>query len=314
MSNDQARFTAETAGFRRELVAYCYRVVGSPSEAEDLAQETLLRAWRAYAGFERRASMRTWLYKIASNVCLTARSSRRLRVLPSALAPPYDGDRPPTLTADGVSWLEPIPEAWTAEADPMASAIARESLRLALIASLQHFPARQRAIFILREVLEFSAEETAEVLECTVASVKSGLQRVRARLDDMPQEHELLEPTDPRARALLDGYMAAFEHADASLLQKVLRADATLEATPFCDWRAGRQHCIGLLATYVLGAPGDWKMTATIANGQPAAVVYRRDAEGVLCPNGIVVLSATTTGVSKVVAFHHDPALVALFA
>jgi RNA polymerase sigma-70 factor (TIGR02960 family) len=314
MSEDRTRFSAETECFRRELLAYCYRVLGSASEAEDLVQETYLRAWRAYAGFQRRASMRSWLYKIASNVCLTALESRRSRVLPSALSAAYDGDRPPTEGVEDVSWLEPLPDSWIITDDPAALVIARESLRLALIASLQHFPARQRAIFILREILAFSAEETAEVLDCTVAAVKSGLQRVRARLEELVQTRdELLEPTDPRARELLDGYVAAFERSDASLLLKVLRADATLEATPFRDWQAGKAHCIHLLARYVLGAPGDWKMIPTTANGQPAATVYRRDADGTLRPNGIVVLAATATGVSRVIAFHHDPALVKLF-
>jgi RNA polymerase sigma-70 factor (ECF subfamily) len=264
--------------------------------------------------FERRASMRSWLYRIASNVCLTALQSRRIRVLPSAIAAPYDGARPPDGVADDVRWLEPLPDTWMATDDPAATVIARESLRLALIASLQHFPARQRAVFILREILAFSADETAEVLDCTVAAVKSALQRVRARLDERAATRDvLLEPTDPRARELLDGYIAAFERSDASLLLRVLRADATLEATPFRDWQAGRTHCIDLLARYVLGAPGDWRMVATTANGQPAAAVYRRDGDGTLQPNGIVVLTATATGISRVVAFHHDPALVGLF-
>lgn len=314
MTGEEGRFTEETQGFRRELLAYCYRVVGSASEAEDMVQETYLRAWRGYPGFERRASVRSWLYKIASNVCLTALQSRASRVLPSTLAAPYDGELPPNVAADGVSWIEPLPDAWIATDDPAATVIARESLRLALVASLQHFPPRQRAIFILREILDHSAEETADILDCTVAAVKSGLQRVRARLDELsPARDELLDPTDRRARELLDGYIAAFERSDASLLVQVLRADATLEATPFLDWTAGRQHCIHLLGSYVLGAPGDWKLVATTANGQPAARVYRRDAEGTMCPNGIVVLSMTRAGVSGVVAFHHDPALTRLF-
>jgi RNA polymerase sigma-70 factor (ECF subfamily) len=314
MSHDQSRFTGEAQHFRRELLAFCYRMVGSPSEAEDLVQETYLRAWRAYDGFERRASMRSWLYRIASNVCLTALQSRRIRLLPSAIAAPYDGARPPDRVADDVRWLEPLPDAWLASDDPAATVIARQSLRLALIASLQHFPARQRAVFILREILAFSADETADVLGCTVAAVKSALQRVRARLDELAETPgELLEPTDPRARGLLDGYIAAFERSDASLLLRVLRADATLEATPFRDWQAGRTRCIELLATYVLGAPGDWRMVATTANGQPAAAIHRRGVDGTMRPNGIVVLTATATGVSRVVAFHHDPALTDLF-
>ncbi len=315
---DQDRFSAETERFRRELLAHCYRMVGSAYDAEDLVQETYLRAWRSYAGFERRASIRSWLYKIATNVCLTALEPRRIRVLPSGLAGPCDDpDRVPSPDAPGeVSWLEPFPDAWIAPPldDPAAVVVARESLRLALIASLQHLPARQRAILILREVLAFSAAETAEVLDTTTAAVKSGLQRARARLNELETEPaELLEPTDQRARALLDGYIAAFERSDAALLEKVLRTDATLEATPFRDWQAGRAMCIHVLDAYVLGTPGDWRMLATTANGQPAAVVYHRAPDGVLRANGAVVLATTATGVSRVVAFHHQPALVELF-
>ena len=314
---NQERFTAETERFRRELLAHCYRMVGSAHDAEDLVQETYLRAWRSYSGFERRASIRSWLYKIATNVCLKSLRPRAIRVLPSGLSGPYDGpDRPPALFAPGeVSWLEPLPDAWIAApaGDPAAVVVERESLRLALIASLQHLPARQRAILILREVLAFSAAETAQILDTTTAAVKSGLQRARARLDELePEPEELLEPTDQRARALLDGYIAAFERSDASLLEQVLRADATLEATPFRDWQAGRAMCIHLLDAYVIGAPGDWRMNATTANGQPAAVVYRRDADGALRADGVVVLAPTATGVSRVVKFH-DPALVAMF-
>ncbi|MCH5671987.1 sigma-70 family RNA polymerase sigma factor [Streptomyces gilvus] len=318
MASDQERFTAEAEGFRRELLAHCYRMAGSAHDAEDLVQETYLRAWRSYAGFEGRASMRSWLYKIATNVCLKALQPRSIRLLPSGLAGPYDGpDRPPhPAAADEVAWLEPLPDAWIAPPadDPAAVVVERESLRLALIASLQHLPARQRAILILREVLAFSAAETAEILDTTTAAVKSGLQRARARLDELRPESsgELLEPTDHRARALLDAYIAAFERSDAGLLEQVLRKDATLEATPFRDWQAGRASCVHMLGTYVLGTPGDWQMIATTANGQPAAVVYRRDAEGAPRADGVVVLSPTATGVSRVIKFH-DPALVAAF-
>jgi RNA polymerase sigma-70 factor (ECF subfamily) len=313
----QARFAEDTERFRRELLAHCYRMVGSAHDAEDLVQETYYRAWRSRGGFEGRASTRTWLYKIATNVCLTALARRRIRVLPSGLTGPYDGpERPPAQVPPGeVSWLEPLPDRWIAPPadDPAAAAIARESLRLALIASLQHLPARQRAILILRDVLAFSAAEVAEVLGTTTAAVKSGLQRARARLAELePEPEALLEPSDPRARALLDGYIAAFQRSDARLLEHVLRTDATLEATPFRDWQAGRVGCIRLLDAYVLGAPGDWRMTATSANGQPAAAVYHRDAGSTLRAHGIVVLAATATGVSRVVEFH-DPALVAKF-
>jgi len=314
---DQDRFAAEAERLRQELLAHCYRMVGSAHDAEDLVQETYLRAWRSYPGFEGRASIRTWLYKIATNVCLSALEPRRIRVLPSGLTGPREGpDRPPSPVAPGeVSWLEPLPDAWIASPsdDPAASAIRRESLRLALIASLQHLPARQRAILVLREVLAFTAVETAEILDTTTAAIKSGLQRARARLDELePETEELLEPTDQRARALLQGYIAAFERSDASLLEQVLRADATLEATPFREWQAGRAMCMHMLETYVLGAPGDWRMIPTIANGQPGAVVYHRDADSALRADGAVVLAATPTGITRVIKFH-DPALVRMF-
>ncbi|HEY4457301.1 MAG TPA: RNA polymerase subunit sigma-70 [Pseudonocardiaceae bacterium] len=308
IGGQQGRFAAETERFRPELLALCYRMVGSAHDAEDLVQETYLRAWRSYAGFEGRSSHRSWLYKIATNVCLTALEPRRIRLLPSGLGGPDNRpDRPPTQVAGEVSWLEPLPD------DPAATVVARESVRLALIASLQHLPARQRAILILRDVLTFSAAETAEILGTTIVAVKSGLQRARARLDELdPDGEELLEPTDERARALLDGYIAAFQRSDARLLEHVLRADATLEATPFREWQAGRVNCIGLLEAYVLGAPGTWRMIATVANGQPAAVEYLRDVDGVLRASGIVVLTVTATGISRVVSFH-DSSLVALF-
>lgn len=313
---DQDRFTADTERYRRELLAHCYRMVGSAHDAEDLVQETYLRAWRAYSGFEGRASVRSWLYKIATNVCLTSLRPRPIRVLPSGLSGPYDGpDRPPSPAADEARWLEPLPDAWIAPPadDPAAVVVERESLRLALIAGLQHLPARQRAILILREVLAFSAAETAEILDTTTVAVKSGLQRARARLEELePEREDLLEPTDRRARALLDGYIAAFERADVGLLKQVLRADATLEATPFRDWQAGRTMCIHILEAYVLGEPGDWRMIATTANGQPAAAVYRRNADGALRADGVVVLAPTAGGVSRIVKFH-DPALVTTF-
>ncbi|MDX6260273.1 MAG: polymerase sigma-70 factor, subfamily [Kribbellaceae bacterium] len=314
---NQDRFTAETERFRRELLAHCYRMVGSAHDAEDLVQETYLRAWRSYGGFEGRASLRSWLYKIATNVCLTASKPRPIRMLPSGLTGAYNGpDRAPIPVAAGeVSWLEPLPDAWIAPqaGDPAAMVVGRESVRLALIASLQHLSSRQRAILLLRDVLAFSAAETAQILDSTTAAVKSGLQRARARLDELELEPaELLEPTDQRAVGLLNGYIAAFERSDAGLLEQVLRTDATLEATPFRDWQSGRVMCIHILDAYVLGAPGDWRMIATIANGQPAAVVYRRDADSVLRADGVVVLAATATGVSHVIKFH-DPALVATF-
>jgi RNA polymerase sigma-70 factor (ECF subfamily) len=309
MGSDE-QFAADTDRYRRELLALCYRMVGSAHDAEDLVQETYLRAWRSYAGFEGRASIRSWLYKIATNVCLTALDSRQSRVLPSGLAGPYDGpDRPPVPAAPGeVSWLEPLPGSWIAQAaaDPSEVVVARESVRLALIAGLQLLPPRQRVVLILREVLALPASDTAEILGTTTAAVKSALQRARSTLGEVEAD-DLLEPTERRARALLDGYITAFERSDADLLERVLRADATLEATPFRDWQSGRTRCLHLLEAHVLGAPGDWTLLPTTANDQPAAAVYHRGQA-----SGIVVLAATAAGISRVVEFQ-DPALVAAF-
>lgn len=310
---DHGRFSAETARFRRELLAHCYRMVGSAHDAQDLVQDAYLRAWRSYTAFEGRSSTRSWLYKIATNVCLTALEKRRGRALPSSLAWLNDNSDQPA--CGEVAWLEPFPDTWLAPTteDPAATLVARESLRLALIATLQVLPARQRAIFILCDVVGFSAHDTAELLETTLVAVKSGLQRARAQLESSQHEAEtLIEPTDPRGRQLLDGYIAAFERSDSSLLLQVLRSDATLEAPPFREWQAGRVNCIQLLETQVLGTLGDWRMIATTANGQPAAAAYRRDAQGVLKASDIVVLAATATGVARVIAFH-DPRLVRMF-
>ena len=312
-SAENDRFVADTARFRRELLAHCYRMVGSAHDAQDLVQEAYLRAWRSYTAFEGRSSTRSWLYKIATNVCLTALDKRRSRVLPSGLA--SLNDHSDDAATGEVAWLEPFPDTWLAPTteDPAAMLVARESLRLALIASIQFLPARQRAIFILCEVVRFSAHETADLLETTTVAVKSGLQRARVQLEQSrPQLETLLEPTDPQARQLLDGYIAAFERSDPSLLLRVLRSDATLEAPPFRDWQAGRVDCIHLLETQVLGTRGDWRMLATTANGQPAAAAYHRDAQGVLRASDLVVLAATATGVVRVIAFH-DPRLVVLF-
>ena len=165
----------------------------------------------------------------------------------------------------------------------------------------------------MSEFVRQHLSEAAEILGTTTKAVKSGLQRARARLDQvMPQREALLAPTDPRALELLDGYIAAFERSDASLLLTVLSKDATLEATPFRDWVAGRTKCIRVLETYVLGAPGDWRLIATTANGQPAGALYRRDTDDVLKAYGVVVLAPTVTGVTRVIAFH-DPTLVGLF-
>jgi RNA polymerase sigma-70 factor (ECF subfamily) len=291
-------------------------MLGSVADAEDLVQETYLRAWRSYGGFEGRSSVRTWLYQIATNACLTALARHRPRLLPSGLGGPEpDAGTVPEVAGPEVSWLQPIPDAMLTpdSADPAVILAARDGVRLALIASLQYLPPRQRAVLILRDVLAFPAAEVAFMVGTTTASVKSALQRARARLRELaPVADEITEPTAPQARALLSAYMAAFENADIAALERLLLRDATLEAPPFGTWFAGRQTCVACLRDYVLRSPGDWRMLATSANGQPAAAGWLRDDSGAYRPYGIVVLTISGDRIRRVVSFG-DPALVAVF-
>jgi len=297
---------------RRELLAHCYRMLGSADEAEDAVQETYLRAWRSYGAFEGRSSVRSWLYRIATNSCLTALEQRRRRALPSGLGSPADDpDAPPSAADPGTAWLEPIPDALvTPESeDPGVIVAGREWLRLALIASLQYLPARQRAVLLLRDVLGFPAAEVASMLDSSTAAVKSTLQRARARLDEVaPAPERIIEPTEPRARELLAQYIAGFENADTTALEKALRADAAIEMVGTAMWFSGRETCLRYLA-HVIGSPGDWRMTPTVANGQPAAVArYRGNAYG------LGVLTVTPTGIARITVFGGGPDMAAKFA
>jgi len=313
---DSAGFAADAEPFRRELLAHCYRMLGSIQDAEDLVQETYLRAWRSYGGFEGRSSVRTWLYQIATNGCLTELAKRGRRMLPSGLyAPQPDPADYPEAAGTEVTWLQPVPDALVTpdSADPAAIVAAREGLRLALIASLQYLPPRQRAVLVLRDVLAFPATEVAVMLGTTTVSVKSALQRARARLSELaPAAEQITEPTGSHARALLDQYITAFENADAAALERLLLADATIEAPPLRTWFAGRTTCVPFLRDHVMGSPGDWRMLATSANGQPAAAAYTRDQHGNYQPYGICVLSVSSEGIRQILSFG-DPSLVTLF-
>ncbi len=313
---DSSTFVSDTEPFRRELLAHCYRMLGSVADAEDLVQETYLRAWRSYGGFEGRSSVRTWLYQIATNACLTALARYQPRLLPSGLGDPEpDAETVPEVAGPQVSWLQPIPDATLTSdgADPAIISATRDGVRLALIASLQYLPPRQRAVLILRDVLAFPAAEVAFMVGTTTASVKSALQRARARLRELaPVADEITEPTEPQARALLAAYMTAFENADIAALERLLLREATLEAPPFRTWFAGRQTCVACLRNYVVRSPGHWRMLATSANGQPAAAGWVRDESGAYQPYGIVVLTVSGDGIRRVVSFG-DPGLVAVF-
>jgi RNA polymerase sigma-70 factor, ECF subfamily len=297
-------FVGDTEPFRRELLAHCYRMLGSAHDAEDIVQETYLRAWRGYRDFENRSSVRTWLFRIATNACLTALSHSSKRVLPSGLGAAADDPQADPVPAPDVAWLQAFPDAWVSAVDDPAAVVAsRESLRLALVASLQHLPAQQRAVLLLRDVLAFPAEDVAAMLDISVAAAKSAPQRARARMQDVsPSADEIIEPTEPRARELLDLYMAAFEKANTPMLEQVLRHDAALEMAGSRTWFARRATCLPYLAG-VVGVPGDWRMVAIAANGQPAAAAYHRDEDGVLRAFGIAVLDVTATGIARIVVF-----------
>jgi RNA polymerase sigma-70 factor, ECF subfamily len=237
-------------------------------------------------------------------------------MLPSDLyAPEQDPGAYPEDAGTEVNWLQPAPDALVTpdSADPAAIVTAREGLRLALIASLQYLPPRQRAVLVLRDVLAFPATEVAVMLGTTTASVKSALQRARARLRELaPAADEITEPTESQARALLDEYITAFENADATALERLLLEDAAIEAPPLRTWFTGRKTCVPFLRNHVLGSPGDWRMLATSANGQPATAAYTRDQHGNYQPYGICVLTVTNQGIRQIRSFG-DPSLVAFF-
>ena len=302
-------FTSVTEPFRAELLAHCYRMVGSADEAEDLVQETYLRAWRSYQGFQGRSSVRTWLYRIATNTCLTAIERRGRRPLPSGLGGPGDDRGAAPAAPLDVPWLQPLPDAALADAaltgaDPAAVAVSRAGTRLAFVAALQYLSARQRAVLILRDVLEWPAAEVAGLLGLSTAAVNSALRRARAQLAQaLPAEVDVAEPAEPARRALLDRYAAAFQEADVAALAALLRADIALEMPPFATWFAGRESVARFLASHVLRARGQFRLVATAANGQPAFATYERDRDGVYRAHALQVLTITPAGVARIVIF-----------
>ena len=293
--------------YRRELLAHCYRMLGSVHDAEDLVQETYLRAWRGYHNFEGRSSLRTWLHRIATTACLTALESRGKRPLPTGLgAPSSDPDDALVLDRE-VPWLEPIPDTMVrAEgSDPGAIVASRESVRLALIAALQHLPPRQRAVLILRDVLKWRAAEVAEVLETTTTAVNSTLQRAHAQLEQAGLvEDEVVEPTDPDQCQRLERYVAAFESYDVAAIVDMFTKDAVWEMPPFTGWYQGADTIGRLIANNCPASrPGDMLLVPTQANGQPAFGLYMRADDGVHRAFQLQVLTLTPGGVSHVGCF-----------
>ena len=298
---------------RGELTAYCYRMLGSPFEAEDAVQDTFVRAWRAYDRFEGRAAFRSWLYRIATNVCLDMLKGRERRARPMDLA----GAQAPVLDnahiLSGETWIEPIPDALvSAEGDPADLAVERESIRLAFVAALQHLPPRQRASLILCEVLRWQASEVAELLETSVQSVNSALQRARATLSARELEQSP-EPLDADSRALLDRYVSAFQAYDIEALTSLIREDATQSMPPYDLWLSGRDDIFAWWLGPGIGCKDSRVLPAGTANGSPAYGQYKPDPEGGHAPWALQVIELSGGRIAELTFFLDTEKLFPLF-
>jgi RNA polymerase sigma-70 factor (ECF subfamily) len=301
---------------RGELTAYCYRMLGSPFEAEDAVQETFIRAWRGYERFEGRAALRSWLYRIATNVCLDMLGGKERRARPMDLGPASEPDIAYLTTAPEVTWIEPIPNGRVvpAEADPAEAAVTRETIRLAFIAALQHLPPRQRAVLILCEVLRWKASEVAELLDTSVASVNSALQRARATLD--AQQVSATDPApqlDESNRELLARYVAAFEAYDMDALAALVHEDATQSMPPYELWLKGRDDIFEWFVGPGAGCRGSRVIPAPAANGSPAFGQYRPSPSGGYDPWALQVLEIADGRIVEFTFFLDTDRLFPLF-
>jgi RNA polymerase sigma-70 factor (ECF subfamily) len=309
---DESAFGRLIEPHRRELHAHCYRMLGSLHDAEDALQDTLLRSWRGLARFEGRAGLRSWLYKIATNVCLDVIARRPKRVLPVDYGPatdPHDGPGEPVVES---VWVEPYPDEKIGIADgpaaPEARYEQRESVELAFTAALQHLPPRQRAALILRDVLGFSARESAETMETTVQSVNSALQRARSavdeRLPEQSQQATSRELGDDGVRDVVDRYIDAWERDDVDSVVAILTEDATFAMPPLRTWFGGREAIAAFLAGWPLSGAWRWRTVRSRANGQPAIAFYTWDAEEeCYLPFALNVLTLRGAHISDVTAF-----------
>jgi RNA polymerase sigma-70 factor (ECF subfamily) len=311
-------FLADAQRYRRELLAHCYRMTGSIHDAEDLVQDTYLRAWKSFKGFQGKSSVRTWLYRIATNTSLTALDGRQRRPLPSGLG---QGASNPSGDIDErreITWLEPLPDSPKEDpSDPSVIVESRESVRLAFVAALQHLSARQRAVLVLREVLQWKAAEVGEAIGASTAAVNSLLQRARAQLDAVQpaQDDEVAAPDSVEAQDQLAKYIEAFESYDMDKLVQLFTEDAVFEMPPFDGWYRGPADIITLSKNHCPAeGPGDMRFTAITANGQPAAALYMINHEtGRHEEFQLHVLEVRPGGISHVVAFHAGDGLFAKF-
>ena len=286
--------------YRRELLAHCYRMLGSAVDAEDVLQDALLGAWRGLPRFQGRSSLRSWLYTIATNACLKAIERRPRRVLPIDYGPPSDPHDPlPAPLVEASPWIDPLPT-------PEGRYDQRESVELAFIAALQHLPARQRAVLILRDVLGFSARETADALQTQPAAVDSAMQRARktvqARLPQRSQQTALQALDDAQLRAIVDDYMDAWERADVDALAAMLAEQATFTMPPQPSWFRGRDAIGAFLAALPLAEGMQWRVVPTRANGQLAFGHYYWDGDG-FAGEGIAVLTLRGTEIEDITVF-----------
>jgi RNA polymerase sigma-70 factor (ECF subfamily) len=294
---------------RRELTAYCYRMLGSPFEAEDAVQETLVRAWRSLDRFEGRAALRSWLYRIATNVCLDMLGSRERRARPMDLGPAREPVESNLNALPEVTWLEPVPDSLVG--DPADAVVGRETIRLAFVAALQHLPPRQRAALILCEVLRWKASEAAELLETSVASVNSALQRARATLDtaDVEAPEELGEAE----RELLARYVEAFEAYDIEALTSLIHEDATQSMPPFDLWLSGRDDIFAWWLGPGIGCRGSRVIPTVSANGSPAFGQYKPSPDGGFTPWALQVLELRDGKIGELTFFLGTETLFPLF-
>ncbi|SDX33104.1 RNA polymerase sigma-70 factor, ECF subfamily [Amycolatopsis xylanica] len=292
---DSLAFDQLVAQFRGELTAHCYRMLGSPHDAEDAVQESLLNAWRGLSGFEGRSSLRTWLYRICTNACLRLNTKR-------VLSPDHGPARHET---DDLG--EPLPGPWLEpwEDDPSASYLRRESVELAFVAALQHLPSTQRAVLILRQVLEYSAAETAEILDLTPAAVNSALQRARKAVEERvparSQQAELSALGPDGQRELIDAFVAAWEKADVNAIVNLLAEDVRFTMPPLPAWFDGRENVTRFLVERIFA--NSWRLVPVRANGQLAIAGYMRRPDGVFGLGGINVLSLRDGLITEISSF-----------
>ena len=311
-SGDEAAFERLIEPYRRELHAHCYRMLGSLHDAEEAMQEAMLRVWRGLGAFEERSSLRSWLYRIATNTCLDAISRRKRRVLPADYGPAADPNQPPGEPVGEQVWLEPYPaEELGLEdgpASPEASYERREAVELAFVAAMQHLPARQRAVLILREVLGFSAQEVGETLDTSVPSVNSALQRARRtveeRLPERSQQATLCSLGDARIKEIVEEYMEAMRGGDVPRVVSMLTADAAWSMPPLASWYGGIEEVEVFLRNGPLSGEWRWRHAPALANGQLAVGTYTWvEAKRTHVPFSLDVLTLAADRIKEVTAF-----------